>query len=401
MPLLFVLGFLLSAGNGAIFALLPEIQDTHGLPTWSLGVIVASAFGAGLVSQLALARYADRGHARRMLVTGTVLAAAGYLVTGVGTEVWQVAGGRGLAGLGIGMVFPAARKIVVTLQPDAVGAALGRFLAVDVAGFVLGAPIAAVIAEVASVPIAFAVLAFGGLACVPAVARAAVPVIASVPAAAGGGISTGQGVLAGADRRVLRRLFARREIRAGLALGTATFGAIGTFDTIWARYLTDLGATPLFIGFTLTCFGLPMAALAGWGGRLADEKGPLRVGIVGVACSVPMMAAYGFTGVLAVLTVLAIAHSILDAVNMPATQAAVARCCAPQEIAAGQGLLSATQLSTAAVASLAVAPIYERYGAVGAFGTAAGVMAVAWTAAALSMRGTAVAPAPVAPAGTS
>ena len=30
------------------YNLLPEIQDAHGLPTSSLGVIVAAAFGAGL-----------------------------------------------------------------------------------------------------------------------------------------------------------------------------------------------------------------------------------------------------------------------------------------------------------------------------------------------------------------
>ena len=40
MVVLFVLSFLLAAGNGAIFALLPQIQEAADLPDWSLGVVV-------------------------------------------------------------------------------------------------------------------------------------------------------------------------------------------------------------------------------------------------------------------------------------------------------------------------------------------------------------------------
>ena len=280
MRLLYILGGVLSAGNGAVFALLPELQDDHGLPTWSLGTIAASAFAAGLASQLSLARYADRGQARRMLAVGGTLACIGFVATGFGSELWQLIGAWAMAGLGIGMVFPAARKVLVTLHPDVVGQTLGRFLAFDVGGFVLGAPIAAAIAEVGGVKLAFGSLAAAGAVCLPIVLRRPLPPMPATETAA-------------ADRRVLRRLLGRRPLRAGLSLGVATFGAIGVFDTIWARYLKDLGASPVFIGVTLACFGLPMAALAGRGGRLADQRGPLRVGLVGVAASVPMMSLYG------------------------------------------------------------------------------------------------------------
>jgi DHA1 family inner membrane transport protein len=366
--LLYLLGGVLSAGNGAVFALLPELQDDHGLPTWSLGTIAAAAFAAGLASQLALARYADRGHARLMLAVGGALACTGFVATGFGTELWQLIAARGMAGLGIGMVFPAARKVLVTLNPHAVGQTLGRFLAVDIGGFVLGAPIAAAIAEVGGIELAFGSLAAVGAVCLPVVLRRPLPPMPAIEAAS-------------ANRRVLRQLLGRRQLRAGLSLGVATFGAIGVFDTIWARYLKDLGASPIFIGVTLACFGLPMAALAGRGGRMADHRGPLRVGIVGVALSVPMMSAYGQTGMLALLTILAIVHSVVDAVNMPATQAAVASQCAPHEIAAGQGLLSGVQMSTAALSALGVAPLYGRFGPGPTFLVTGAVMAAAWVSA--------------------
>jgi predicted MFS family arabinose efflux permease len=273
-----------------------------------------------------------------------------------------------MAGLGIGMVLPAARKVLVTLHPEAVGQTLGRFLAFDVGGFVLGAPIAAAIAEVGGVKLAFGSLAAAGAVCLPVVLRRPLPPMPATETAA-------------ADRRVLRRLLGRRQLRAGLSLGIATFGAIGVFDTIWARYLKDLGASPVFIGVTLACFGLPMAALAGRGGRMADQRGPLRVGLVGVAVSVPMMSLYGQLSALALLTVLAVIHSIVDAVNMPATQASVALQCEPHEIAAGQGLLSGMQMSTAALAALGVAPLYGRFGPGPTFLATGAVMALAWVSA--------------------
>ena len=58
------------AGVGSVFALLAELEDRYGLPTASLGWIAGSAFVAALVTQLTLARYADRGYATLLLRAG-------------------------------------------------------------------------------------------------------------------------------------------------------------------------------------------------------------------------------------------------------------------------------------------------------------------------------------------
>ena len=61
---LYVVVGLIMAGTGAVFVLLAELEHRYGLPTGSLGLIAGSAFAAALVTQLGLARYADRGYAR-------------------------------------------------------------------------------------------------------------------------------------------------------------------------------------------------------------------------------------------------------------------------------------------------------------------------------------------------
>ncbi|MGD9752222.1 MAG: MFS transporter [Acidimicrobiia bacterium] len=369
MVVLFLLSFLLAAGNGAIFALLPDIQEAANLPDWSLGVVVAASFGAGLVSQLALARFADRGHARLLLVGGAVVGATGYVIVGLGEQLLTVTAGRAIAGLGIGAVYPAGRKLLVARYPDRAGLMLGRFLASDVTGFVLGAPIGAELAERFGVAAAFTCFACAIVACLPVVLRTRWPVSAESVATAR------------ADRGVLRRLLGRSRLRAGLAMGAATFFAIGVFDTLWARYLTDLGASTRFIGVTLACFGVPMALVATFAGKLADRRGPLPIGLVAGFAGVPFMISYGQLSVPVTLAVVSTVHAVIDGLGMPASQATVAAECAEHEVASGQGLLSSVQMSTAALSALLIAPIYDRYGAGASFGLAGVVMALALAAA--------------------
>ena len=125
-----------------------------------------------------------------------------------------------------------------------------------------------------------------------------------------------------------------------------------------------------------------MALLAGFGGRLSDRRGPLPIGVAAVACTVPFMVSYGQIASPVLLVVITTGHALLDAMSMPASQASVVAECAPHEIASGQGLLSAVQLSTAALAALIIAPIYARFGAGTTFLGAGLFMVGAWAVAA-------------------
>ena len=66
----------MSLGYGSIYTLLADLRDRYGFTEAQLGVIVAAGFLAGFVTQLALARLADRGYAP-LLVRGGILLAMG------------------------------------------------------------------------------------------------------------------------------------------------------------------------------------------------------------------------------------------------------------------------------------------------------------------------------------
>ncbi|HLM19410.1 MAG TPA: hypothetical protein VK549_16430, partial [Acidimicrobiia bacterium] len=78
----------MSLGYGSIYTLLADLRDRYGFTEAQLGYIVAAGFLAGFVTQLALARLADRGYAP-MLVRGGILLAMGAMVgSAVATEFW-------------------------------------------------------------------------------------------------------------------------------------------------------------------------------------------------------------------------------------------------------------------------------------------------------------------------
>ena len=318
-------------GYGAIFALLAELQDRYDLPTYGLGLIAGTAFLAGLGAQLGLARYADRGHTRMLLRVGLGVAAAGMLWFGLATQLWQFVGARLLLGLGSGMFVPATRRVAVTTAGPRSGEALGRIASFEVGGFIAGPPIAAVLAALFGLHAPFLVLAGVLALTAPAVARIAEPPIDSRP-----------------ERRAVRSLIARRGVLAGLVLGAALFLAIGVFDAIWARYMTDIGASTAVIAITLALFALPLVVLSPFGGRLADRRGAVRSGVVALVITTPCIAVYGFTDSVLIASVVALIHATGDAVTTPAGQTAVARFAPASLAGAGQGLYGAVGAAAAA-----------------------------------------------------
>ena len=357
MPLLFLLTGVMSLGYGSVFTLLADIRDRFGFDDASVGLIAFAGFATGFMSQVFLARYADRGYTALMLRAGVAVAASGMLWMVFATELWQWVGARLLLGLGAGTVGPAVRRLVIARDPEQVGANLGRQTAFDVGGFVLGPLVAAVFAELFGLRAPFAVLL--GVYVLAFVALSRIDLTAGE---------------VGVSRRAIRGLLVRPAVQSALCTAIAFYLTIGMFEALWSLLLRDLGAETWLIGITLSLFTIPMILFASKGGRLAQSRGPLKVMSVSIVVAAACTAVYGF-GPLWVLIVASGIHAVADAYTLPGNQVAVALASPSDQIATGQGLLGATGLAVAALAALGGAAVYETYGRTVVFtGTAIGML---------------------------
>ena len=336
----------MSLGYGSIYTLLADLRDRYGFTEAQLGYIVAAGFLAGFVTQLALARLADRGYAP-LLVRGGILLAMGAMIgSAVATEFWAFLVARLLLGLGSGAVGPAMRRIVITREPEAVGANLGRLAAFDVAGFMLGPLVAAVVAQALGIraPFVFLAAVFVG-----------VLVLASR-------LDLNAGVARQHAGRALRTLLVRPAIQATLAASIAFYLTVGMFEAIWAVLLRDHGAETWLIGLTLSMFTLPMIFLAPIGGRSAQSRGPLRVVAVSLSVATICTFSYGVLPSLWMLLAVSLVHAVADSFTMPSNQVAAALGSPPEHLSAAQGLLGATGLAAAGLTGLVAGFVYEEAG---------------------------------------
>jgi MFS family permease len=140
-----------------------------------LGWIAGAAFVAALVTQLTLARYADRGYGALVLRGGVVAAAAGLLWFAFATELWQLVAARALLGGGVGMIMPPARRAIVLSATGNQGEQLGMLYGAYLAGFVFGPPVAGLLTVVADVRLPFLVFGLLVAATLTVVARVDMP----------------------------------------------------------------------------------------------------------------------------------------------------------------------------------------------------------------------------------
>jgi MFS transporter, DHA1 family, multidrug resistance protein len=361
---LYVVAAVVMAGTSAVFVLLAELEHRYGLSTGSLGLIAGSAFAAALATQLGLARYADRGYGGLLLRVGVAMASVGLLWFAAATELWQFVAARALLGASVGMIIPAARRAIVLASDGNLGERLGVFYAAYLAGFVFGPPVAGFLTVIADVRLPFLVLgiavAVSGLSLRGVVVDA--PGARDVP-------------LAAARKRVLRRLITARRVIAAMLIVVSFRYSVGVFEPLWATYLDSLGASTFTITISLTVFALPMLIIAKWAGRLSDRFGPRLTSVLAAAATVPLMAAYGFVGLVPVVMLMAVPHGIGEAIQSPGTQAAVADASPVEDTAAAQGLAEAAGSAAAAIGAFTAAPLFSALGPGPAWLIAAIVMA--------------------------
>ncbi len=354
--------FALTASLGVVFALLARLQEEVGFGNAALGPIAGAAFFSSVAAQLGLAPLADRGRARSLLLSAVVAAALGSFWIAFAGSVWELVAARLLAGLGIGTFQPAARAVVAAIDPSRAGARLGRLTAVETTGFVAGPVIGAAAQQLWGLDAPFILLGVLTVAVIPGLIRMPLPVLA-------GGATERRWV-------VTRQVLGRREAAAAVLLGGALFLPAGMYEAIWARFMADLGASTLFVGISLTMYGIPFAITAAVAGGYIDRVGPRRAMRVALIVIVPLTIIYGQLRSPWILITLAMIEAVGNGLGLPASQTAMAAVTGPGERATGQGLVAAAGQIGAGVAALLAAPLYAGPGPGATFATVALLVAV-------------------------
>ena len=356
---LYALTAVLMVGYGAIFSLLAEIRNTFGFSATGVGFIGAAAFISGFIAQLGLSRYADLGYGSLMMKAGLLfcIAATAWMVFADSLPEWIAS--RGALGFGAGMVRPAIKRLVFIDNPANAGYALGVLAAYETAGFLIGPVIAAFVNTWFGLSETFVLLTILLIIVFPLVVGVHVPAAKTPP-----------------GKAILLELIKLPAMQSCLAMGAAFWITMGVFEVIWAIFLSDLGATQIFIGLSMSLFGLPMVFISPRAGSLAQHRGPLRVAILSIGVAILCMFSYGFIDNIWVICIPLCIHAIADAFTMPATQFAVARASGEDAIASGQGLFGAIGMLIAAVTASAGGWLYDLSGASGLWWISASAMIV-------------------------
>lgn len=347
----------LSAGYGVLFTVVADYRDSYGISETAIGWIIGIGFLAGFVSQMTIAPIGDRGHARRLVLAGVAVNAVGLLMMGFGQDLATILAGRIVSGLAIGAANPAIRRIIVLSDRDNLGRNLGRLLSADVFGFALGPAVSAVL-----------VGPFGLAAPFIAIATASVAVLA---------LTFNAEVEEDSDpnkRRLAIDLLTIKPFAGAVVLGATAFLMIGTFDALWDVVHSDLGTADWLANLGISLFAIPLIILGPFGGRMAQEIGPFRLGAAGLLIAAAFMGSYGLLPSGGWIFTVSMFHAVTDGITIATSGVAVAMTVPPDRQAGAQGVLGAAQALAAGAMAGVAGGLYESTSRATVYLVTAGIM---------------------------
>lgn len=347
-PLLLATGSI-GIANSVVFSLLSNLQDKYGFSDAGLGLIAGSGFLVGLIGQILLAPFADRGHSKTLLLAGLGAAVLGSVLFAMSGSLVTLVASRAVVGLSNSLFLPAARAIAVSISPDNVAERLGTMSGIELAGFVTGPVIGGFLVGPFGLKVPFLVTGAFALAGAMLLAPRRLPQPFIDPMHA-------------ERNRIALDLLRLPRVRSGVLMSVALFLPVGFYDATLDVYLTDRGASDVLIGMTFLAYGIPFALLATAGGRLSDHRGAVRVAFVSTVLVGPLTAAYGLIAVPMVILVLTAIEGCLQALGVPASQSMVASAAPLGRAAAAQGLAGGSNLLIAAITAYSSGSLYKLVG---------------------------------------
>lgn len=352
---------LLASAYGLMFTLLDDWRDAYGIAESRLGAIIAIGFFTTFFSQVVLAPIADRGRTRSSVILGCGLITFGAAVMAAGSSFAPFFAGRFVSGIGIGLVLPAMRRVVIVAQPERVGRNLGRGVGIEVAGFALGPLIALATVEPLGLRAPFIVMTVLTAAITVVVALLPIPEVPSEG-------RTGE--------RFAFDLLRNRVFAGTVLLGVAFFLKIGVSDALWVVILDDIDAPSWMSTLSVASFALPWIAFGAFGGRVAQRTGAFRSALFGAVCTVGFIAFYGVVASPVAMILVSLVQISLDAFTFLGVNIMVARITSTERQAGAAGLLGGSQSLTAGTSAIVAGILYEQIGRAATMATMAGTILV-------------------------
>jgi len=335
--------FLQWMGASSIIPMLPVYIRRLGGSDALAGVVMASFFAAGVLSQYPIGRLADRVGRRPVLVAGLIVYALASLAFLLPIAAPVAIGLRALQGVGAGAAIVASLAMVSSSVPeDRRGRAFASIYGGELAGMAIG-PLVGSIIGARSMWIMFlgsGILSFA--ACVPALRIR----------------ESGQRQADRDARRrpdgtttPLARVRLRRSMVGALVCAGALGLASGVYEICWTLLLLHRGASGLAIGISWTLFAVPFVVAARPSGWLADHMDRRVLVLAGLGLSTVLCATYPFISSVPVLVLLGASEALGFAAAMPAVQSLLTQGSAPSEVGRIQGLFATSQTAATAVSA--------------------------------------------------
>lgn len=334
-------------GYGVMFTVLDDFRDKYGITEAQLGIIVGIGFITGFVSQILFAPLADKGHAKKLVMTGIAIEIIGTLFMAFGQAFLPLIIGRLLAGFGVGISEPALRRILILSDPERMGQNLGRIVSASVAGFTAGPIVSALTADTLGIAAPFLIVA----------------VLLIVVASGLFNLQFQEANIEDAPtQRLAFDMLRIRPLAGAIVIGLALFAMIGTFDAVWSVMMDDMEAPTWVANLGISLFAFPMIFLAPRGGRLTQKVGPFKASMVGLSIGAVCLVLYGTLWSPYPMLFIGVIHGVVDGLTVTGGSAAVALVAPRERLASAQGLFGGLQTLTGGIAAVLAGTAYGTIG---------------------------------------
>ena len=330
-------------GYGVMFTVLDDFRDKYGITESQLGLIVGVGFITGFLSQILFAPQADKGHAKKLVMTGIVIEIVGTLFMAFGQAFLPLIIGRLLAGFGVGISEPALRRILILSDPERMGQNLGLIVSASVAGFTAGPIISALTADTLGIAAPFLMVA----------------VLLVVVVFGLFNLQFQEANIEDAPtQRLAFDMLRIRPLAGALVIGLSLFAMIGTFDAVWSVMMDDMKAPTWVANVGISLFAFPMIFLAPRGGRLTQKIGPFKASMVGLSIGAVCLVLYGTLWSPYPMLVIGVIHGVVDGLTVTGGSAAVALVAPRERLASAQGLFGGLQTLMGGIAAVIAGTAY-------------------------------------------